>query len=150
MERNGINSIIIQHHLWQTHDIMSGIFSRPSSVLQCVALWVGLQYDNLFIMLMTIYNAFWELIWPDMILHNLLCSKVSKVGWCFRMVARNVRMIVRYGFNVNWAYWDGLQVGCRSTDKSIWDMSCNTNLKPGGCSGIAFESSWALATPLVC
>ena len=21
---------------------------------------------------MTIYNAFWELIWPDMILHNLL------------------------------------------------------------------------------
>ena len=70
--KNGINSIIIQHHLWQTHDIMSGIFSGPSSVLQCVALWVGLQYDNLFITLMTIYNAFWELIWPDMILHNLL------------------------------------------------------------------------------
>ena len=33
--------------------------------------------------------------------HRILCSKVSKVGWCLRMVARNVRMIVRYGFNVD-------------------------------------------------
>ena len=29
--------------LWWTHDITSGIFSGPSTVLQCVTLWVGLN-----------------------------------------------------------------------------------------------------------
>ena len=57
-------------------------------------------------------------------------------------------MIVRYGFNVDRAYWDGLQVGCHSTDKSILNTSCNTNLKSGGCSGIAFESSRAIVLSL--
>ena len=76
--------------------------------------------------------------------HRILHSKVSKVGWCLRTVVRNVRIIVKYGFNVDRAYWDGLRVGCRSTDESIWNTSCNTNLKPGGCSGIALESSWAV------
>ena len=28
--------------LWQTRDISSGIFLKPSTVLHCVALWVGL------------------------------------------------------------------------------------------------------------
>ena len=32
--------------LWQTHDFTSGIFYGPSTVFQCVTLWVGLQYDN--------------------------------------------------------------------------------------------------------
>ena len=29
--------------LWWTHDITSGIFCGPSTVFQCVALWVGLN-----------------------------------------------------------------------------------------------------------
>ena len=42
-------------------------------------------------------------------------------------------MMVRYGFNVDQAYWDGLQVlGCGSTDESIRKTSCNANLKAGG------------------
>jgi hypothetical protein len=28
---------------WQIHDILSGIFFGPSTVFQCVALWVGLN-----------------------------------------------------------------------------------------------------------
>ena len=51
---------------------MSQIFSGPSTVFQCVTLWVSLQYDNQFITQMAIYNAFWGFILPDMILHNLL------------------------------------------------------------------------------
>ena len=37
---------------------------------------------------------------------------ISKVRWCLRTVARNVNMMVRYGFNVDRAYWDGSRVRC--------------------------------------
>lgn len=52
-------------------------------------------------------------------------SNCGLVRWCLRTVARSVKMIVRYGFSV---YWDGLRVGCWSTDESIWKTSCNVNL----------------------
>ena len=75
--------------LRQTHDITSKIFSGPSTILQCVTLWVSLQYDNQIITLMTIYNAFLEFISPDMTLHNLLMAgmmcrphKLSMIRLC--------------------------------------------------------------------
>jgi len=45
-----------------------------------------------------------------------------------------------------------LRVGCHRTDESIWNASCNANVKAGGWSGIPLplESSPAPAVPLVC
>src|ERR1700677_4230936 len=84
--------------------------------------------------------------------HGILRSSVSRVGWCLKTVARNDNRMVRYGFKVDRAYWDGLRVGCRSTDDSIRNTSCSANLKAGGWSGIPllFESSQVPATPSVC
>ena len=60
--------------LQQSHDVASGIFSGPSTVLHCVAFWVGLQCDDQFTTPTTICHAFWGFISPDVILHNLLMT----------------------------------------------------------------------------
>lgn len=61
-------------------------------------------------------------------------------------------MMVRYGFNVDRAYCEGLRVGCQSTHESILKTSCNANLNAGDWSRILspFESSQAPAAPPVC